>query len=464
MSISKSLSSKVNGNGYAQVMLLVVKGRQGRFRIKSNVFVPVEYWNEKKNDLVIPRKIGNDLLKELHNKRKALSQTISNIETLIDLYKEKADKKFVESTLPFMSKIQGVPTTEKIDELIQKSKIGDNAEETDIFSIAEIFLQKGYAEARIRLVRSLLRTMQRYQYYRTAIKHDPFCWDLETTSKEDILGLFDFIDKEHTYTQKYEKQFALMEFNEPNKSKKRTLKPRGNNRQVSMRKAIKAFWNWMIKTERTQNNPFFGIEIGSEKYGTPFYLTLEERNLIANYDLSKRPALEAQRDIFIFQCLVGCRVGDLRSFTADNIVNGMLVYMPHKTKDKSSSFEARVPLNETALALIEKYKGKDKKGRLFPFIADQNYNYAIKDILELCEINRMVSVRNSITNENEMRPLYEVASSHMARRTFIGTLYKKVKDPNLIGRMSGHVEDSRAFARYRDIDDDDLKEVIDLID
>lgn len=64
------------------------------------------------------------------------------------------------------------------------------------------------------------------------------------------------------------------------------------------------------------------------------------------------------------------------------------------------------------------------------------------------------------TGEEEMKPIYEVASSHMTRRTFVGNAYKLVKDPNIIGRMSGHVEGSRAFARYRNIDDDTLKEVI----
>jgi len=56
-----------------------------------------------------------------------------------------------------------------------------------------------------------------------------------------------------------------------------------------------------------------------------------------------------------------------------------------------------------------------------------------------------------------------VASSHLARRTFIGNAYFKVSDPNLIGRMSGHVDGSRAFKRYRNIEDETLKSVIDLI-
>ena len=50
--------------------------------------------------------------------------------------------------------------------------------------------------------------------------------------------------------------------------------------------------------------------------------------------------------------------------------------------------------------------------------------------------------------------LKEVATSHTARKTFIGNLYKQVPDPNLIASMSGHVEGSRAFNRYRTIDDE----------
>ena len=52
----------------------------------------------------------------------------------------------------------------------------------------------------------------------------------------------------------------------------------------------------------------------------------------------------------------------------------------------------------------------------------------------------------------------------MARRTFIGNIYKKVKDPNLVGSLSGHKEGSKAFARYRDIDEDMKKELIGFLE
>ena len=62
--------------------------------------------------------------------------------------------------------------------------------------------------------------------------------------------------------------------------------------------------------------------------------------------------------------------------------------------------------------------------------------------------------------EEEKKRLCDIASSHLARRTFIGNLYKETPDPNIIGKLSGHKEGSRAFARYRDIDDDMLTDLV----
>ncbi len=68
------------------------------------------------------------------------------------------------------------------------------------------------------------------------------------------------------------------------------------------------------------------------------------------------------------------------------------------------------------------------------------------------------------TRQEVQKPIYEVASSHMARRSFIGNIYKQVKDPNLVGALSGHKEGSKAFARYRDIDEEIKKELISFLD
>lgn len=138
--------------------------------------------------------------------------------------------------------------------------------------------------------------------------------------------------------------------------------------------------------------------------------------------------------------------------------------MPQKTKGEHPQV-VRVPLNRRTTALVEKYAGRhDLGGKFFPFISSQKYNVAIKKIFKTCGVNRMVTVLNPTTGQEEKRPLDEIASSRLARRTFIGNLYKKVKDPNLVGSLSGHKEGSKAFARYRDIDEDMMKELVSLID
>ena len=119
-----------------------------------------------------------------------------------------------------------------------------------------------------------------------------------------------------------------------------------------------------------------------------------------------------------------------------------------------------MPLHPVAAALVEKYRGGKK---LFPFITPQRYNDAIKAIFTLCGITRPVTVLNPTTGQEEQRPINQIASSHIARRTFVGNLYKQVKDPNLVGKLSGHKEGSKAFARYRDIDEDMRRDLINLL-
>ena len=149
--------------------------------------------------------------------------------------------------------------------------------------------------------------------------------------------------------------------------------------------------------------------------------------------------------------------------TDKNIIDGAVEYIPQKTRNERPQV-IRVPLNERAKALVEKYKGVDKNGMLFPFITPQRYNDNIKKVFKACGITRIVSVLNPLTGMEEQRPINEVASSHMARRTFIGNLYKQVQDPNLIGSLSGHKYGSQAFSRYRDVDEEMKKDLVSLIE
>jgi len=148
----------------------------------------------------------------------------------------------------------------------------------------------------------------------------------------------------------------------------------------------------------------------------------------------------------------------------DNIHNGFLEYIPKKTM-KHDARTVRVPLIPQALALLDKYKGrKFKDGGLFHFYQFTCYEEDLKKIFKMAGLDRMVTVKDSLTGKEAQKPLYLLASTHLARRTFVGNLYKKVQDPNLIASMSGHVEGSKAFARYRTIDDEMKENVIKFLE
>lgn len=468
-SIKKSLSKKVDEIGLTQVLFCIQVGRSLRMRIKSGVNVPSQYWNEKNQRLSIPQKIGQAIKDELKQTQERLDTSLARTLKLIDIYGEDATKERIEHALFLLKDFDGTITADivKDAEEAEKEEDNDNSKNQTIFDICERFLtSKKLSEQRVSMYRVTFRSMARYQVFRCKVRKRPFTWIINDVTKEDMADYFDFMAKEHIYREKYKKILCkytdiINAENLPKiKQKSDKYEARGNNILCNMQKRIKAIWNWLLKNGMTTNNPLLGIEMAKEKYGTPYYLTIEERKIMAAHDFSYSKHLETQRDIYLFQCHIGCRVSDLKRLTADNISKGILQYVPHKTKDDNKSFTVRVPLSKEALALIKKYKGTDPKGRLFPFISDQKYNDAIKEVLRACKIERLVPIRNSKTGETEMKHICDVASSHMGRRTFAGNTFKVAKDPNIVGRMTGHVEGSKAFARYRDIDDDMLKEVI----
>lgn len=365
----------------------------------------------------------------------------------------------------------------------------DKAEKHSFYELAELYIEKHRLSiAHARVFRVLMREIARYEGFTraTSIEGSNFSFDIDKVERKDIEDFIDYLRHEYELStnKKYQKLFVELLNNYPVSVTKGNcvLQKRGENTVIKAVKRLKSLFRWFNEEGFTRNNPFLGLKIGTEKVGTPIYITNEERNIIAEANLcdayerlsqaekeelckKEIVKLEIQRDIFVFHCFVGCRVGDLVKLTSANVVEGMLIYTPNKTKDNGvQSVQARVPLHPKALELIEKYAGQTSNGLLFPFITPQKYNDAIKAIFTLAGITRNVAVRNALTGQTEMVPINTVASSHLARRTFIGNLYFKVPDPNLIGKMSGHVEGSRAFARYRKIEDDTLRGLIEQLD
>ena len=316
--------------------------------------------------------------------------------------------------------------------------------------------ERKLGEGRKRHYEVLRRMIHRYESY---VKYSQgrvrYSFDVVKVDKGVLDNLYDYIENEYEYVETYSR---ILEDN----PEARDIKPRGENYMSGVFKEVRAFFNWAYKNKIIDSFPFEGFEMPSEQYGSPVYLTLDDVDVIAKADFSDDKELEIQRDIFVFQCNVGCRIGDLLRLKKRDIINGAVEYIPTKTiKERAKTVV--VPLNAIAMSIVEKYK--DVPGdQLLPFISSQNYNENIKTILEKAGITYLVTKLDSVTRTESKVPINGMASSHMARRTFIGNIYKLVKDPNLVSALTGHAEGSRAFNRYRDIDIDMKRDLVKILE
>ena len=470
------LSSRKESDGRQQVIVKFTVSRNIRPCFKTGVYVRPEWFNA--SGLIIPRKGKYNHLevKEAESAQDRLNvfkNRLTKICRALEEGKEELSSKSITDALLLTNSmnIEDISINTILDARKKAAAMSAEIPKSFYGWMERYIIEKQPSYDQTKGFRVLMRALSRYETFvnLTDRKRKGFKLDIHKIDKETILDFFDYFSNEKELSEEYPKIFEdlLAKYPADIKTVRKSphLTDRGENTVRKLMKKLKAFFNWLNKCGYSTNQPFSGIEIKSETYGTPYYLTIEERNLIADTDLSTNRRLEVQRDIFIFQCLIGCRVGDLLRMTQGNLNDDlqMVEYIANKTKGKDPK-TVSVPLNSRSKALVEKYRGVDGRGRLFPFISAQKYNEAIKEVLTKCGVTRVVTILNPTTGKEEQRPINEIASSHMARRTFIGNLYKKVKDPNLICHLSGHEENSKAFARYRKIDDDIKREMVELID
>lgn len=408
--IKYRISSRVH-NGQAEVLARFYDGEFFQ-RAKTRIVVPADAWNDTDGCLVIPRKTTPESvsLRELQRQLDELTDTVTTawwrdrfdardgwLQTIIDEF----------HNIP--QKTEEKPVRMRLTEVVM-----------------ECAASKDLVKRSVDQYRVLATALERYEAAtRSVLYADSFGVD-------DVDGFARFYTNEDTV--------------------------RGRNTVASKLKKLSAVCHYAVSKGYMQDIPFGNgkYKIQGEVYGDPVYLTIAERNYLYEYKgLPER--LAVQRDIFIFQCHIGCRVSDLLELTTDNITpDGFLQYIQHKLR-KSKPIVVRVPLSDTAMEIIERYKGGQ---RLLPFTNASDYNTAIHDMVRLAGLNRIVMVQDPKTLQTVPKQLWEVASSHLARRTFMANVFKQTKSERITSAFTGHVSGSRAFSRYTSVDDEMKLEVL----
>ena len=444
-----SISKKAN-NGLCELKVRFSYDREHSYRLRTYILVPQAAWNASKGKLVIPR---------MHTgEHKHLSQLQTQIDDLSNYLKAEslvapasADKNYWDKKIQEFHKKGTLAAAPLFTHQASGPDMGE-----DVIDAFKAFINEKVTHNKTKAQMEVtMRDIERYILY---VKRE---LRLKEWTSTDLAGCKHFLEIEHTFFDKNGKCKRKYQYIYSASPLPWPPKARGGNTIFGIMKRFRTMLNWCVKTGRLDKSPFRTFQLQGCVYGTPFYLTIDELNTLYHFDISQRPKLAIQRDIFVLQSNLGMRVGDFFNLTAANIVNDAIEYIPGKTLHDTGEV-VRVPLTERAKEIINRYSTTSSRLSLMPFICEQKYNKAIKEMLKLAGINRVVTTLNPRTRLDEKHPIWEIASSHMARRNFIGNLYDEVQDPSLISSMTGHKPGSRAFERYRAVHDDIKKPILQI--
>lgn len=179
------------------------------------------------------------------------------------------------------------------------------------------------------------------------------------------------------------------------------------------------------------NDPFMNIRFHLAPVDRG-YLTDEEIECIMQKSFSIR-RLELVRDLFVFSCFTGLAYIDMVNLKPENIVtlNDTEWIKAHRKKTKTV---INVVLLDIPKQLIAKYHDDPYRiDTLFPVISNQKINSYLKEIADVCGINKNLTF-------------------HLARHTFATMTLSKGVPIESVSKMLGHtnIKTTQIYARITD--------------
>ncbi len=239
--------------------------------------------------------------------------------------------------------------------------------------------------------------------YKTSLKHtkDFIYWKYNIT---DIN-----IEKiDHAFIMEYE--FYL-----------RSVRKCANNSAVKYIKNFHKIINQCIANGWLQKDPFVNYKSKMKEVVREFLTEKEVEDIINKEFVSER--LELVRDIFIFSCFTGLAYIDVQQLTTENVALGIdgdkWIFKNRQKTDTAS----KIPLLPMAQEIITKYQNHPvckNENRLLPILTNQKMNAYLKEIADVCGINKPLTF-------------------HIARHTFATTVTLSNGVPlETVSKMLGH--------------------------
>lgn len=189
-------------------------------------------------------------------------------------------------------------------------------------------------------------------------------------------------------------------------------------------KIFKTFLNWAVSKRYMKTTDFreYRTKLKMVTNHEENMVVLDAEDFIKIYSLNMddQPLyLQHVRDVFCFCAVTSLRYSDVKQLNWSCVTQDGIALTTIKTKE-----HLVIPYNNFSKNILEKYAQQKHfdNDSVLHVISNQKYNKYIKELCKLAGIDRPYVESYMVGNEEirtKPRPLYEVISSHCARRTFV---------------------------------------------
>jgi len=171
---------------------------------------------------------------------------------------------------------------------------------------------------------------------------------------------------------------------------------------------------------------------------TTFTITYEEFEIIKNSSLTNK-TLEKVRDVFVFLCLSGFDIKQIRNIKEEFIekIPNSKFYNVKIFRKKTNKLIKEARLHEIAYNILVDYN------YFQDFMSDQRLNIYLKELAKELQLNRNLMTIKTIGNETttEVRKVYELISSHWGRKFYVTYLKSNNVSNDIIAQNTGRTSD-----------------------
>lgn len=196
--------------------------------------------------------------------------------------------------------------------------------------------------------------------------------------------------------------------------------PENNNSLNTVQKTFgyfRAYLNIAFREEIINVNPLDFMILRRTEVNMVYLTEAELKKLIDYYKKEEfQENYHKTLRHFLFMCLTGVRISDLKRLKKESIRENTLKFVPYKTRSQKGA-ELHVPLLDTAKKLIKDENSQNNF--LFDVISDQKMNEYLKKIADLGGVHK--KIRN-----------------HSGRHTFATLFLEKTNDIASLQKILGH--------------------------